>query len=75
MQSIKTNRRNSNLIEICFVAVLTAVMISLLLPAAINSAENSTDRQQLALTPNRSQFVSKNKSVPHRIDRSRTERM
>ena len=75
MHSIKTTRQNSKLIEISFVSVLTAVMISLLVPAANNIAESSTGRQHLASAPNQSQFVSKNKSVPHRIDHSRTERM
>ncbi len=75
MHSTKATRRDSKLIEISFVAVLTAVMISLLVPAARNLEENSTGRQHLASAPAQNHFVSKNKSVPHRIERSRTERM
>ena len=66
---------NPKLIEISFVALLVAVMISLLLPAANNFEESSLDRRSLVSTPNQSQFVSKNKSVPHRISRYQTEKM
>ena len=75
MPSPKITFPNSMLLEVSLVAVLTAVMISLLVPAMNNVAESSMNQQYLASASNQSHFVSKNKSVPHRIARSQFGRM
>jgi len=74
MFSAKSTRTNLKFVEISLVTLLMGVMIALLLPVANNVAGDSMDRR-LVSTPNQSQFVSKNKSVSHRIGRSRTSRM